>query len=283
MTQYSDLLRLTLQETGENDGTWGDVANQGVFELVEDAAHGLVIISLNAGNVVLSANNGATDQARMAILVLTGTLAAAREVQVPALSHRYLISNQTTGGQTVTIKTAAGVGFVAPEGEDQIVWCDGTDCAGISVASADTANTATTATSAVTAAQLGGVVAASYARLDQGGTDQNFSKSQTVARVSLTPGPTVAVDAALSNAFILIPTQNFTLNNPSNPSDGQTFRLIIKQDATGGRVITWGSQYKFPGGVQAILSTDPDAIDYFAFEYYAADAIWVGGGALDMG
>ncbi len=36
-TTYTDKLRLTLQGTGDNPSTWGDIANNGVFELIEDS------------------------------------------------------------------------------------------------------------------------------------------------------------------------------------------------------------------------------------------------------
>jgi hypothetical protein len=282
MTNFTDNLRLTLQETGENDGTWGDVANAGVFELIEDAVAGQVAISLTTASVILTSVNGATDQARFAILDLTGAPGSARDVTVPSVSKHYVVRNSTTGSQTITIKTAAGSGFVLADGETQILWCDGVDVFGIDVAHATTADTATTAITATNATQLGGVAAALYARLDVGGTSQIFTRSQSVERITLADAASVALNAQLSNAFVLIPTQNFTLQNPTSPTDGQTIRIIIKQDVVGNRVITWGTQYKFGGGVPAILSTGGDEVDYFSFEYYTTDAIWIGGGLLDL-
>ena len=56
-----------------------------------------------------------------------------------------------------------------------------------------------------------------------------------------------------------------TLNNPTNLKSGN-YILIVKQDATGSRTITtWGTAYKFPGGVKPVLSTAANAIDILSF------------------
>jgi len=273
MTTYSSLLRLTLQDVGENSTTWGTVANNGVFKLLEDAISGMTSFSLAGGNVTLTSNNGSTDQARCMILSLSGALGAARSVTVPTTGKVYLVINNTTGGQNVTVKTAAGAGVVIPATGASWVYCDGTDCA---LAKVGTSDSATNATNATNSTQLGGVAAASYARLD---VQQGFTKAQNSTRVTLTEsGGTVAVDATRSNAFYLAMAGNWTLSSPTGGLDGQPIRIIIKQDGVGSRVITWGAKFKFPGGVAPVLSTAPNARDYFAFEYYLADDVWVGNG-----
>jgi hypothetical protein len=94
-----------------------------------------------------------------------------------------------------------------------------------------------------------------------------FTKNQSVLPVALTPGTTVAVDASLSNNFTLTPVQNFTLSNPTNLTDGMVLNLRFKQDATGSRVVTWGSKYKFPGGTAGVLSTAAAAVDFMSCYY----------------
>jgi hypothetical protein len=57
-----------------------------------------------------------------------------------------------------------------------------------------------------------------------------------------------------------------TLVNPTSPKPGQKGMLYLKQDGTGGRIITtWGSSYKFPGGVKPTLSTAANALDVISF------------------
>jgi hypothetical protein len=212
------------------------------------------------------------------IVDLTGSLAAARDVTVPSVSKVYVIRNSTTGSQVVTVKTAAGTGIVIPDGSTIWVWCDGTDCYGFDVTNASTADSATTA---LDSDALGGVAAASYARLDQGGTDQSFSKSQSTTRIALTAGASVAVNANSSNSFYLQPNQNFTLSNPTGGVNGATIRIIIQQPAGANYAITWGSAYKFAGGVSPTLTAVNGAIDYFSFEKLTTN-VWVGGGLLDL-
>jgi hypothetical protein len=274
MTTYSNLLRLALQDTGENDSTWGDVANNGVFRLLEAAVAGMATISLNAGNVTLTSANGASDQSRSAILRLTGILASARTVTIPALTKIYLVINETTGAQDVTIEPTGGTGVVVPNGAAVWVYCDGTDAAMARVGSAATADLATLATTATDALSLGGVLAANWARLNQA---QTFSGAQRVSRVALSAAAgLVDVNAALSNCFSLSMAGNYTLLNPTNPVDGQTIRIVLKQDGVGGRTLGYGTKYKFPGGVAPVLSTAAAAVDYLVFEYYSADDIWFG-------
>ena len=101
-------------------------------------------------------------------------------------------------------------------------------------------------------------------------TTNVFTASQRVLPVALTPGASVAVDAALSNNFTLTAGQNFTLQNPTNLGDGMVLNFRIKQDATGSRVATWGSKYKFAGGTAGVLSTSADAVDFMSCYYDGA-------------
>lgn len=277
MTTYSDLLRLALQGTGENDTTWGDVLNSAVFELIEDSIAGMVSISLAAGNVTLSASNGATDQARFAMLNFTGTLASSRTVTVPSSTKFYLAINSTAGAQTVTLKTAAGTGISLPAGKALWLYCNATDVYSIYAA----AQTADTATLAADSSALGGIAAALWARLGQA---QTFTGAQRVTKVALTESAgVVAVDAALSNCFSLTMAGNWTLANPTGGVDGQVIRIVIKQDGTGSRVVSWGSKYAFPGATEPVLSTAASAIDYASFEYDQAADLWLGAMVKGMG
>jgi hypothetical protein len=56
----------------------------------------------------------------------TGVLTAGRDLIVPAARKLYDVVNQTTGGFTVTVRTASGSGVAIAAGDEQIVRCDGT-------------------------------------------------------------------------------------------------------------------------------------------------------------
>lgn len=88
----------------------------------------------------------------------------------------------------------------------------------------------------------------------------------------LTPGTTVNLDCFQTRNFNLFPVQSFTLANPTSLLDGMRITIKIKQDATGSRVVTYGSKYKFPGGsTNGVLSTAANSIDFLSCEYDATD------------
>lgn len=64
------------------------------------------------------------------------------------------------------------------------------------------------------------------------------------------------------------PANNLTLSAastalavPNNLRAGATYVWKIKQDATGGRTITFPAIFKHPFGVAPLLSTGPNAVD----------------------
>ena len=70
---YSPNLRLTLQASGENANTWGDITNTNLGTLLEQAIAGYQTISVTLADVTLTALDGASDQSRNATLQFTGT------------------------------------------------------------------------------------------------------------------------------------------------------------------------------------------------------------------
>lgn len=92
---------------------------------------------------------------------------------------------------------------------------------------------------------------------------------------TLTFGTSIAVNAALGNAFNLTLTSSSgTMAAPSNPVDGQVIRFRISQDATGGRTLTWGYGYSFGSGSIPTLSTAASKVDIIGFEYVSSIGLW---------
>jgi len=52
---------------------------------------------------------------------------------------------------------------------------------------------------------------------------------------------------------------------PTNQRVGGTYTLIVKQDATGNRTLSFNSTYKFPYGVDPTMTTGSNAIDVVTF------------------
>jgi hypothetical protein len=119
-TGNTTLLGLALPVEGELDGTWGDVVNQSITELVDSAVAGTTTLSADADvtltNTVLAAN-----QARQAILRWTASNGATtRNITAPAQSKPYIVINAGTGsivlrgaGPTTGVTIVAGERCVA--------------------------------------------------------------------------------------------------------------------------------------------------------------------------
>lgn len=84
---------------------------------------------------------------------------------------------------------------------------------------------------------------------------------------TLTDGATVTPDFNTGLNFEWTIGGNRTLANPTNTKNGQSGTIRITQDGTGTRVITYGANWRFPGGAAAsgVLSTgagDTDLLSY---------------------
>jgi len=91
------------------------------------------------------------------------------------------------------------------------------------------------------------------------------------APVALTSGTTVTPNFNSGSNFTLTLAHNAVLANPSNMSVGDSGAILITQDGAGGRTMSYGNKWKFPGGPQ-LLSTAPGAIDLITY--------WVAGSNL---
>jgi hypothetical protein len=161
-SSYTSRLRLVLPVTGELTGSWGDVVNAGLTQLVEDALSGTASISMSDANLTLSTANEAPDQARNMFITLNGgALSAQRDVICPAVSKLYFVTNNTTGGQSIRFKTPSGTGTVIPPGQRAALYCDGVNVVvaggsefGLAVVNAVDAAAARAAIGAASLAQL---------------------------------------------------------------------------------------------------------------------------------
>lgn len=129
-TSYTPILKLALPVTGELVGTWGDIVNNSITSMVEEAVAGLATINIWAGSPptnTLTVVDGAASTSRCAILECSGTPGAAAFVVCPTQTKFYIVSNSVAGGYDVTLKTAAGTGIVIPNGKAMLLYCDGTN------------------------------------------------------------------------------------------------------------------------------------------------------------
>ena len=116
-SSYTSSLRFVLQATGENLNTWGVLNNNSMIALADYAIAGRAAFTLS-GSKTLTTANGATDEARAAMLDITGGTGGT--ITVPAVEKLYTVRNAasgdvvvtTGGGATATIKPGEVVGVV---------------------------------------------------------------------------------------------------------------------------------------------------------------------------
>ncbi len=126
-SSYTTSLRLTLPANGELAGSWGSTVNTGVTSLAEAAIAGTAAVVMSDADYTLTVLNGGADQARNMFITLTGTLSVSRNVICPSVSKLYVVTNNTTGGQTITFKTSAGSGVAVANGQRKTLYCNGTN------------------------------------------------------------------------------------------------------------------------------------------------------------
>ena len=123
-------LKLTVQATGENSGTWGQITNTNLL-ILEQAIGGFSSVALNATTgATLTYSNGALSNGKDAVIKLTGTITTSVNVIIPdSVEKTYIIENATSGSFAVTVKTSSGTGVTwsATDKGKKMVYSDGTN------------------------------------------------------------------------------------------------------------------------------------------------------------
>lgn len=117
-----------------------------------------------------------------------------------------------------------------------------------------------------------------------GGDNNAWGTKLNTALTALSAGvEDVNTVATASTAQTLLPTINdLTLTSSScaltlpTATAGTSLLLILRQDATGGRVVTYtGTAPKWPSGIQPTLTGTASSVDLFTF-VCVASGTWMG-------
>lgn len=146
MASYSSNLRLTLISSGAEAGTWGNTTNYNLGTLMESSIAGLASVNVTtATSYALTANNGAADESRSAILKMSsGFGTSTLSIYVPPVSKTYVVWNVGAGDMIFynsTIlgnTTAAGTGATVSPSARATIISDGTNCTVVASSSAGT-------------------------------------------------------------------------------------------------------------------------------------------------
>ena len=126
MSNYTQL-GFVKQTDGENEGTWGDVLNENLIDLLDDAIGGYVEVSVASGNVTLAFADGTADNnGRHATIKFTGSPGTTRTVTFPDAQVNYFIINGSDGSVICTSGSGAAT-VTIPTGMKNIIYVDGSD------------------------------------------------------------------------------------------------------------------------------------------------------------
>jgi hypothetical protein len=128
---YSTNLKIELQATGENSGTWGTITNTNLGTALEQAivGYGNPNYASDANLTLTYTDTNAAQAARALVLNVTstGSLSTTRELVVPTIQKQYIVQNNTSGAQSITVKTSGGTGITVPNGRKAHLYVDGTN------------------------------------------------------------------------------------------------------------------------------------------------------------
>lgn len=113
-----------------------------------------------------------------------------------------------------------------------------------------------------------------FVRADGGGREDVATDADS--------GSAHTIDLADGNVHDLTLTDDCTLTFTGAAADTACgFTLVLRQDATGTRTVTWPGSVAWPGGTPPTLSTGSSAVDVFTFLTVDNGTTWLGSGQLD--
>ena len=286
MSTFTSRIRLEKQADGANPNSWGLILNQNVIDLVDDAIAAYTTVTVEADDVTLTTENGASDQARSAFIELTGTLTSSIDIVLPAQSKSYFIRNKSVPSptsNTITIKTLAGSGATVGTSANGFFICDGVsvhqpNAVGLGLGTAANLDFGTGDANLVpvSTADVRYVRASVSSTIPSAKTFTSavtFEGPGIVPVTSLTDAASIAIDMGLGNNFAITLAGNRTLSAPTNVTPGQTGYIYVAQDGTGSRTLAFNSAYIFVSGTAPTMSTAANAIDLLVYNAKTTTAI----------
>ena len=98
----------------------------------------------------------------------------------------------------------------------------------------------------------------------------NYSES------TLTDQATVTWDASTQDVCKLTLGGNRTMAAPTNNTTGQFISILVIQDGTGSRTLTWNAVFEFAADTAPTLTTTASKGDVFVFRYNGSKWLEVG-------
>jgi hypothetical protein len=94
---------------------------------------------------------------------------------------------------------------------------------------------------------------------------QEFTKTQNFDATTLVDGANISWDASANQVTSVTITDNRIMDAPTNMVDGGVYLLMVIQDATGSRTLSFNGVFKFTGGTAPVLTATASAKDILIF------------------
>lgn len=249
-------LKIELIGTGEQSGTWGSTTNTNLGTALEEAIVGRAAVDFatDANKTITLTNTNATQAARNFVLNVTSSvsLTTTRTLFVPAISKPYLVQNNTTGGQSITVSNATGTGITVANGTTAFVYNDGTN-----VVDAITAFPSSVVT--LTGAQTL--------------SNKNIQKRVVV----IADATSITINADTTDIATQANTQTagtLTINAPTGtPFNGQ--QIVLRLRSTNVQTFSWNAIFQGSDDVALpTASSGSSKYDYLGFQYNSTAAKW---------
>jgi hypothetical protein len=215
---YSTSLKLELIGSGDQSGTWGTTTNTNLGTLLEQAIVGQTTITMTNADYTLSDYNGASDEARNAVIIISGSQNATYSVICPAVQKLYMITNSLSASATAYFKPLGGSALTITNGTTVFAYCTGTAMVALS-----------TPTSV---ANIAGGVASQIPYQSAAGTTSfiaNGTSGQVLQSNGTSSAPTFVAQSTLAAGSATNATNLTTANFTITESGG---KLLIKYGAT---------------------------------------------------
>lgn len=271
-SSYTSSLKLTLPSDGEIN--WGTLVNNGVTTLIDASIAGVASIALvGATDRTLSDYDGIDDEARKMFVNVTGTPGAPTNIICPAVPKLYFVSNATSPGFAITLKTSAGTGISVPAGAKMVLYCNGTN-----VLDAITQMSSLALTNAL-AATSGGT------GLTAVGTAGNLLTSNGTVWTSAAPASSVAgstTQVQYNNAGVLAGSANLTFNGTSLTVNGVTIGRGLG-NASSNMAVGPNALESYSGGLGGSTAIGPQALQKQTSGYGNTAVGYAAGGLITSG
>lgn len=282
---YSTNKNIELPGNGDYTDTWNVPVNAD-FNIIDAALGGTTSLNATGGSATLTAA-----QYQKLHLSVTGAMSGNVTYSIPAgVGGFWIVRNATSGSYTLTFASLTGGGTSATVDQSTIgiIYCDGTNVrfATITLATV-TALLALIDVNAGAGLTGGGplsgdvTLAADFATAAQWRSNTNDKVLEppaiwdSMAEVTLTDAATISWNMQSGFDFIVTLGGNRTMGAPTNTKVGQKGRLIVVQDGTGSRTITWNSVFKFSNSTAPTLSTTASAQDWLYYDVRSSTQIYI--------